>query len=275
MAESDSLTKEERQGEEETATTRDSTQENPDHNPLHEYSVSLPQCTYTQAFLAVHEFKDCLTAADPVSFEDFWFQMFGSVIPGVALFLMSIAAQIVFTYFVLQELEDVDVCDISTSVWIQWSGVALFIGSMLKESVETIHIAYWMLGSDHVAKDFTGDFPEPLTALDKIAGIVLLVIPKFAIGLWLTWVGSRFVLLSITNTDLVMNCLAMTFVVDIDELVHEAASNQYAKKAAELVKPFVSHRPNAFFMDQIATTPLKLLVWGGAVLYFKMTTPQC
>ena len=258
-------------------TSRVEPQDMGQHSPF-EWSVSLPLCTYTHAFLAVHEFKDALTRdSEWITFRQplFWFLLIGSVIPGVTLFLVSIAAQIVITYFVLQELEQVDVCHVSTSVWIQWSGVALFIGAMLKEAVETISIAYWILCSNHVAKDIEDDLPEDLTALDKIAGIVLLVIPKLAIGLWLTWVGSRFVLLSITNTDLVLNCLAMAFVIEIDELVYEIASNQHSKKNAEHLKPAGAYNENAFWIDMVAATPLKLLVWGGAALYFKMTVPQC
>ena len=59
---------------------------------------------------------------------------------------------------------------------------------MLQENIETISIAYWILRSNNVSraqdgKDLPDEKPQPVTALDKIAAIVLLVIPKLAIGL--------------------------------------------------------------------------------------------
>ena len=92
-------------------------------------------------------------------------------------------------------------------------------------------------------------------------------------------------LLSITNTDLVLNCTAMTFVIEIDEALHETFSHWSCRKDIELLKPVPfpfsgldagGNRLNCIgLIDLLAETPLKLLMWGGAVLYFKMTVPQC
>ena len=247
----------------------------PETEKLCNLEVSLPQCTYTNVFLAVHEFKDWLLVKNKGSHGLTVTLFFGSLLPAVLLFSLSVTAQVAITYYVSQELKDADPCEVKSNLLIQWTGLALFIGTMIQETSETISIGWWMIVSDAVSKDIEGDVAEPLTIPDKVAGIVLVVIPKLLIGLWLTWVGSEFVLLSPSDTDLVMNCLAMTFVVEIDELVHSTATNHYGRKMAEKLMPATTNNETAFFLDMALAVPMKLLVWGGTVFYFKETMPVC
>ena len=85
------------------------------------------------------------------------------------------------------------------------------------------------------------DEPNPLTRFQKLLATLFVVVPKLVVACILTFVGTYFVFLSESNTDLILNCLAMTFVVELDELAYATISSEFSKKEVQNVVPLVLH----------------------------------
>lgn len=67
----------------------------------------------------------------------------------------------------------------------------------------------------------------------KAAILILVVIPKVAIALALWWLGARWLTATASFQDLILNCAALAFITDIDEMVYAALFTQeFAEKFA-------------------------------------------
>jgi hypothetical protein len=141
--------------------------------------------------------------------------------------------------------------------------------------MQTVTILSWMIMADGVVKDIEGDDPEKLWKRDRIGGIVFIVLPKFAVAGYLSWVGTRFVMMSENDTELVLNCVAMTFVTQLDELFHTTASSQMARKVTKHLAPLIVEAEFATFIDSVVSPFVKSALWAGSVWLFIATLPQC
>ncbi|CAK9080723.1 unnamed protein product [Durusdinium trenchii] len=242
-----------------------------------EFEITLSRCSYTGAFLSVHEAVWNIRAGG-LSWNsyDFCVNMM-LILSEIALFLFSIACQIGFTYYLnLQMQPPPDVCTLHTSRGLQWLGAAAFVGKVLQDVFETCEMLLWFLVADRIEKDLAGDQPESIELSDRVAGILFVVLPKFAIAGWLTWVGARFVLLSSDDTQIIVNCLAMTFVMDIDEIVHKTASSQYVKQSTEHLKAWsMPLKPEYVRLETVMAPVIKAGLWAFACLVLIADLPRC
>lgn len=86
-----------------------------------------------------------------------------------------------------------------------------------------------------------------LTSLVRVVVFVLIYIPKFCIGLLLLWMGLRWLTATTSFADLILNCLALVFVIELDELFYSA---------------LIPHSQK----EQVASTQVKIT--GGANNHF-------
>ena len=112
---------------------------------------------------------------------------------------------LVYLFFVNIDMS-ADACKITSHFLMRAIGTAIFVGEMFHEFVEATQLLSAYVGIR--------------TAAARWFSFIFLVGPKFLIALGLLWVGTCFVVLSQDDTELLLNCLAMTFVVQIDEIVH-------------------------------------------------------
>ena len=119
------------------------------------------------------------------------------------------------------------------------------------------------------------DAPNPFTWPQKITAILFILLPKLLVACVLTFVGTYFVLVSESNTDLILNCLAMTFVVELDELAYSTISSEFSKKEVQNVKPLVLHSSDLAFCDAIVSPILRAALWVGVVWGISRTLPEC
>lgn len=238
------------------------------------FELYLPCCSYSTAFIVMHnavfEWRKKHTAA--------FVYTFLIALPECIFCALSVAAQFSITYYIWIELQKVDVCNINSSSGLQWIGVAAFVGEMLQDMFETVTMAVWLVKSSSIELDLQGmgsEEPDPLFVRDKIAGMFFIVLPKLAIAIWLTMVGSNFVALSENNTELILNCLAVVFVTKLDEMVHATVSCVIVKKVAKHVKPVISNSDVLAVYDSLISPSLKAGMWVGIVFLILAQLPQC
>ena len=156
----------------------------------------------------------------------------------VLAYLASLAAQGIIIYYLHEENNAaIKECSVRTPNVLQWTAASAFVGEMSQEVTESIPL-------------LLACFRETSSASESSkwaarAAFVLVWCPKFLIAVFLTFVGTRFVCLSglsddsdpdnnkFDNSELILNCVAMTFVVKIDEMVHRTLT----KDLGELFYP--------------------------------------
>lgn len=237
------------------------------------FELRLPESSYITSFVMVHWLLEAIR-------RDFhWMHIctffFFVVLPEVCFLVASVLCQVLLTYYLEMELEKLDPCDVNVRPELQWIGALAFIGYMLQDTMQTVTILSWMIMADGVVKDIEGDDPEKLWKRDRIGGIVFIVLPKFAVAGYLSWVGTRFVMMSENDTELVLNCVAMTFVTQLDELFHTTASSQMARKVTKHLAPLIVEAEFATFIDSVVSPFMKSALWAGSVWLFIATLPQC
>lgn len=243
---------------------------------LRMFELSLPQCSYSAAFLFLHKWLSSWRDEN----SDFRctgvFLFFVVVLPELLFLAASIAVQIIITYFILLEVDKADVCEINVHPVLQWIGVGVFVAEMLQDMFETAMIASWLMKTTTIERDLEDFAPDKMNNLDRILGMAFMVLPKLGIAFWLTGVGSRFVALSKDNAELILNCLAVVFVTKLDELVHATVSSQMVKKlAAKHLKPLKLESGNLFAFDALLGPLFKSVLWVGIVAAVLWTQPQC
>ena len=231
------------------------------------YAVSLPECSYSSAFIMLHTMR---------------YSSVGMVIrilvvfPEVMSCVLIVAVQLWILSYLWEEVQLVDACSIQSSKGLQWTAAAIFVGQMMAEFGETLSMLIWIWGNavvDIRVKQM--DEPNPLLLCHKVLAVLLLLVPKLIVACVLTFVGTYFVFLSESNTDLILNCLAMTFVVELDELAYSTISSEFSKKEVQNVRPLVLHSSELAFCDAIVSPILRALLWAAVVWGIFQTLPEC
>ena len=125
--------------------------------------------------------------------------------------------------------------------------LSLFLTATLGDMSETIGIIRWMYKlkteklhkAIEVSETKSGDvhLTSGFTIPHQIFNIVVIIIPKFLIGLLLMIYGSAFIVLSGSNQDAFLNTLASVFIIEIDELLYNAYSSYVVKNAIKDLPP--------------------------------------
>ncbi|CAE7216006.1 unnamed protein product, partial [Symbiodinium natans] len=164
------------------------------------------------------------------------------VLPEVASCGLIVFVQLFILSYLWEEVQTVDACSIHSSQGLQWTAAAIFVGKMMAEFGETLSMLIWIWGNKVIdIRVVQMDEPNPLTRFQKLLATLFVVVPKLVVACILTFVGTYFVFLSESNTDLILNCLAMTFVVELDELAYATISSEFSKKEVQNVVPLVLH----------------------------------
>ena len=239
--------------------------------PLDKFELLLPESIYTTCFIRIVKLMEAFRTGRRIGMQ------VCLVLPEVCFLGFSILCQVGLTSYLQMELEKRDPCNANKSRGLMWIGAAAFTGNMLQEVMETIGISWWMLEVEAFDSDLAGFEEIQLLNSHRVIGFLFVVLPKLAIAGYLTWVGNRFVLLSETDTDLVLNCVAMTFVIEIDELILATLSSQLNRRMVQNLKPVETGRWKTYTaLDQTVLTPiLRPAVWAGVVAYFIHNLPQC
>ena len=113
----------------------------------------------------------------------------------------------------------------SKDVLLQYIGVGAFVGETLQE----VSASGAMLTVVWISPDsrFAGRWFRTMLT-------IIFILPKAALAFWLIVVGSQFVLTSAADVDLIMNCVALTFVNSMDDVMYNNLYHLYAEQHNKL-----------------------------------------
>lgn len=204
-------------------------------------------------------------------------------VPQWLCLVMSSLMQIGFIHYINGETSKIGPCGKRpvTSPTLVYLAIALFVGGMMGEYIETFGMLAWTCTikteSTHKKLEVVASYDEKeherttwinsgLTLPVKIIFVVLVIIPKMIIALYLTHCGIKFVALAEKDTDLVLNCLAMMFVVSVDELFYITFTPGYIRGILTALPPVVGPRnPYAAIFSVFIAPSVKILFWAGLV----------
>ena len=207
----------------------------------------LPLSVYTVVLLACwgHESDDFSPSLILTSL--------ATVLPHVTLLVFNYIVQIGFIIFLDGELAGIETCDFPTDPNLRFCALATFVAFMLTEFWENVEMVQWTrhikIESSHtilsigVSEDAQAGvvaerrWASGLTSWQKALFGLLVILPKTAISVMLFYTGSRYVGYSGTNSDLLLNSVAMLFVTQIDDLLYTAFTPAYAKRVIEELPP--------------------------------------
>ena len=84
---------------------------------------------------------------------------------------------------------------------------------------------------------------------------------KTTTAVYLFAVGTQFVFLSETHADLILNCLAMVFVVEIDDLIYQGFTPSFGKEVIQDLPAIEVHSPFQGFARVTVLPWVKLGFW--------------
>ncbi|CAE7784746.1 unnamed protein product [Symbiodinium sp. CCMP2456] len=182
-------------------------------------------------------------------------------------YAVLVFAQVAIIVFLDKAVLGFDRCnvDISTDVLLQYIGVGAFVGEMLQEvsASGTMLMVVWVSTDAR----FGGRCRRALLTL-------VFILPKAAVAVWLIIVGSQFVLTSASNVDLIMNCVALTFVNNMDDVMYNNLYHLYADQHSKLgwSIEFESKTVEGWLPVRIA---LKTLAWAAFTAVAVWSEPDC
>lgn len=248
---------------------------------LPEIEYALPGSIYTSALLivlggSIEEYYDFPNAI----------LTYMIVLPQWLLLLFNFVIQVGFIYYIHEDSKDSNSCnhDTNVSVHLRYLAVGLFVAGMLQEFCETLDMLLWTW---HVKTEATHqklllatrDGSEPklatgLTSRQKLVFCLFMLMPKLAIAMWLFIVGGKFVAFSESNTDMVLNCLAMVFVTEIDDLLYKTFTPTFCRNVMENLPP-VKIQSSLHGVASLVIVPwLKGVLFGG-LSYMVLCIYEC
>ena len=203
--------------------------------------IQLPESIYSSAMLVIHGAK----AEEYEGMNGVLTLMV--VAPQVLLLALNIVLQVSFVNYLHRTLSGTDPCDIKTDLVLRYLSVAAFVAGMIFEFFECFEMILWAwyvkTEVSHqalqlqVQPDGSKQQISGLTVLQKIVFVGGVVGIKLAIAVYLFAVGAQFVLLSETHADLILNCLAMVFVVEIDDVIYHGFTPSFCKEVIKDLPP--------------------------------------
>lgn len=199
-------------------------------------SFKAPECTYTSAILVVHGFFHDWRADEfrKVSNQQ-RFLIVLTVLLEVFFVTLSVGLQFSISGYLLREIPHLEPCK-GICVNLQWMTVGVFTGEIIKDLAETGNMRKWIWQATYVkylkCEGTPSQYDEMIWKQPEKSFGAFIILCKFLIALYLLFVGNRFILKSENNKDLVLNCVAMAFILQIDEIIHKVASSSIAKDLA-------------------------------------------
>merc|ERR1719265_557372 len=108
----------------------------------------------------------------------------------------------------------------------------------------------------------------------KVAVSTMVLMPKLLIGICFIYIGIFFLGTSRSNTDLLLNSLACSFVLDIDELIFKNFTPQPLQDLIQDIPPF-EHMPGSASIWHTMSGEIKLGATIGLTVLCFCLVPRC
>jgi hypothetical protein len=244
-------------------------------NDISDVTYALPESIYSSALVV-------LLSLDPHDQRKSCTYFLFVYLPQLFLLVFTYCVQSGIIYYINKTTEDSYTCDFETSLMLIYMGVGLFVGGMIEEFVETLRMLSWtwhvqtekernILTYENVTEDGEKKIKlaSGLTRYMKIMFVLLILLPKLGIAGALTQCGAKFVAVSRADSDVVLNCLAMVFVVEIDDMLYKTFTPVgFQKMLRELPPVEVEDEKDSLVVHLMLLPWLKVGLWGGLSAVF-------
>lgn len=128
----------------------------------------------------------------------------------------------------------------------------LWVTTLLKEFRDTTRFCRGILGLNGVASCYqqityiNNEIEiKGATCIVKAVTMLVVVLPKLCMNLYVGYVGTLFLSETMTVTDLVMNAVALEFILNIDELIFEGLASSHKQLTLQKTRPLILNIQNA------------------------------
>ena len=266
----------------------------------------LPESVYTTALISVLIAKRPSSCYDIIAFLGVQFTSFLSFILCVAAqsFVIYYLWEDVETRLdpAFEGEDKIEPCSLRLRVPLQLIGAGAFVGIMLADLEESAMMLWWLMqkrslydqarqgrqsladatlpqtesqltiATDCITVEGGEDVQFHMSRCRRFWAAIFCVLPKLAITVCLTIVGTRFVVLAENESELLLNCVAMIFVIDFDDMAHKRLSPIRMKNLVKLLPEAVVVQHNQdggrsayHLLDNAVGAWAKFLFWAGTV----------
>ncbi|CAE7809993.1 unnamed protein product [Symbiodinium sp. CCMP2592] len=249
------------------------------------WTLTLPACTYTSTFLSFqsacaecrHGFLSGTLNANRV----IW-----PVLMEVVVCLFAMVAQVYVPDYLLRGIvhHEIEACH-GICIKLQLFAVGFWIAEMLQEGWETWSMLVWMCVANKVEynvneKKSTIQLPAITRRVRWWESLVgaLLILCKFLIAVWLTYMGSFVIVNSENNQDLIFNCVAMNFLLKLDDMMFVCMSSKMSKDMVKSLEPQhveVESCQKVYAFDLAFGPLLTVIVWASLTSGFVFIGNEC
>lgn len=258
-------------------------------------SLDLPQSIYS-----VPPVMTCMDYANTESKDDSdretrCIQFFLYELPYWALLYFTVVCQLIVIYYVNEIVrdqadEDMKVDCSQTPYYLQLVAVGCLTTLTLKDLIESWTMAKYflalprsdtMVGIDFFTVDSNGKANgfapgQGVTTVYAWLMIVLSILPKVAVacGVWHT--GSGFLLAAPSSEELLLNAVALVFVLDIDDYIYQGLVPHRMKQFVEVYPPITMTEDEISGWDEVWGVFGMWILWGFIIgMIFAAKAAHC
>ena len=203
----------------------------------------------------------------------------------VLVCLMAMVAQVCVPRYLLSDVvhHEIEACH-GICIKLQLFAVGFWIAEMLHEGWETWSMLVWMWIVDEIEYNVNVKNKPQRPAIrrrarrwERIVGAILILL-KFLIAVWLTYVGSVGIVNSESNQDLIFNCVAMNFLLKIDDVMFLCMSSKMSKDMVKSLEPQhveVERFSKVYALDLAFGPLLSVIAWASLTSGFVFINNEC
>lgn len=110
----------------------------------------------------------------------------------------------------------------------------------------------------------------------RVMLLILVILPKLLIAAALLVIGGGYLAFSTSNSDLLLNGLAVTFVLDVDELLYSVLMSRRSQAMMSSLPAFdITSGRKCHFVKERSVFGMKLVIAAVALAVFYAATPFC
>lgn len=239
-----------------------------DERPSMEYA--LPQGIYSSCRIIVHGGgKEEYSCPDGIL-------TYCILLPQFFFLVLNYVMQFGFVYYIYSLLKADKLCELDTDPWLRLLATMAFAVSMTKELDETKNMVLWLYHikteDDHRKlriKEIDGEkvIDTGLTAIQKLLFMCQAIIPKYVVALLLIHFGGMYIKHSESDSDLILNCAALSFILEFDTVLYQAFTPPFCQRILDELPPIKSDDHGASMRGLLLMPFMRGIVFVGIVTW--------
>jgi len=187
-----------------------------------------------------------------------WLNAFGSFSQTIIALLENFAIQSFFLYMLwdlsVKSIQQQVDCP-NTDPLLRWACLCVFTAGTLSDIAQSMNMGIWLyllptatqhmaVGYQIVDRQRVLDARWGLTRLQKTFAWLCVLVPKFAIAGFMFVIGTAFLSISSSNDVLIVNTVALNYILEIDELLFKVFVPDFVKNCVMNLPPIDLRRSN-------------------------------